>query len=615
MVHIKVALAIGILSAGAANASIFGPKCKCTATDACWPNQQKWNQFSQTVGGRLVSPKPSAWVCYDPDAPAGACQEYRDKYFDSRYRASNPGMMQNWFYEESGDNGRCPLPPVGTTPADLNIADCKQGRVAAVGVDVREVGDIQKSIAFAKQHNLQLVIKSSGHDFYGRSTAPDAFQLWMKNFAGVASNASFVPQGAPSGTPGVLAVTVNAGTGWEDVYTHVENNHAGWSVVGGQSATVCAAGGFTLGGGHGALSPQYGLGADNVLEMTVVTVDGQVRKINKYRNPDLFWAMRGGGGGFAVIVDVTYKLNPAPANGYTAQVLMLTPKSGGFNATIMEEINRVFIEGTPALEANRWGGYFSLTPGMLWATFIGPSNYPTTVSTFKPIVDGFNLIANVNQQSWAIPQPSWQKWHQYVQGMAFPATGTDYTGSRSYIASRLIPAEALSDPSKLAKEFTDVTVANGITNGYVGHLVTGLGVRESDPTGSDTAVSPALRNAAYHMLWYNGWGAAANDTRIAQSATVLNSALDILRDAYPDSGAYYNEASFFEPKWQSSFWGVENYLKLLKIKAKYDPKGFFVCKSCVGSEIWGRDGKCKSILNLLDDTPFIKDALRELFFA
>ncbi len=66
-------------------------------------------------------------------------------------------------------------------------------------------------------------------------------------------------------------------------------------------------------GGHGPLSSSYGLAVDNVLEIRIVTPDGELCTVNPCLNPDLFWALRGGGGGtFGVVTSVTMKAYPAP---------------------------------------------------------------------------------------------------------------------------------------------------------------------------------------------------------------------------------------------------------------------------------------------------------------
>ena len=59
------------------------------------------------------------------------------------------------------------------------------------------------------------------------------------------------------------------------------------------------------------------------------------------------------------------------------------------------------------------------------------------------------------------------------------------------------------------------------------------------------------------------------------------------------SGSYWNEADYYEPNWQTSFWGEQNAQKLFTVKMRYDPDGLFVCHHCIGSELWSPDGNCK----------------------
>jgi FAD/FMN-containing dehydrogenase len=86
-------------------------------------------------------------------------------------------------------------------------------------------------------------------------------------------------------------------------------------VVGGAALTVGAAGGYSLSGGHGALSPMYGLAVDNILEVDVVIADGTLLTANECTNTDLFWALRGGGGGtFGVVTRMVHKAHDSPSN-------------------------------------------------------------------------------------------------------------------------------------------------------------------------------------------------------------------------------------------------------------------------------------------------------------
>lgn len=102
-------------------------------------------------------------------------------------------------------------------------------------------------------------------------------------------HASFKPQGCTKCTA-VPAVTVGAGEHWRDVYRVVLA--AKRFIVGGGDPDV-GIGGFTTGGGHSPISAKYGLAADNVLEMQLVTPTGDVVVANSNQHSDLFWAMRG----------------------------------------------------------------------------------------------------------------------------------------------------------------------------------------------------------------------------------------------------------------------------------------------------------------------------------
>ena len=108
------------------------------------------------------------------------------------------------------------------------------------------------------------------------------------------------------------AMEVLGGDQWRDVY--LKMTEEGVVVVGGSAITVGAAGGYTLGGGHSANAPRHGLAVDNMLEIDVVTADGNLVTANRCSNTDLFFASRGGGGGtFGVTTRIVYKAHdPAP---------------------------------------------------------------------------------------------------------------------------------------------------------------------------------------------------------------------------------------------------------------------------------------------------------------
>jgi len=105
------------------------------------------------------------------------------------------------------------------------------------------------------------------------------------------------------------AVTVGSGVGLTTVYAEAKVQNR--MFIGGTAATVSPAGGYVQGAGHSAFSPLYGLAADNILQYRVILANGSFVTVNSASNPDLFWAMRGGGAGsWGVIIDATFPTIP-----------------------------------------------------------------------------------------------------------------------------------------------------------------------------------------------------------------------------------------------------------------------------------------------------------------
>lgn len=159
------------------------------------------------------------------------------------------------------------------------------------------------TIAFAQENNIRFVIRNTGHDYLGRSTGAGSLSVWTHYLKDIEfldwSDASYTGQ----------AVKVGAGVQGYEILAATKARHL--VVVGGECPTVGLAGGYTQGGGHSALSTNFGLSADNVLEWEAVTADGQIVKASPTENPDLYWALSGGGAGnYAVVTSMTVKVFP-----------------------------------------------------------------------------------------------------------------------------------------------------------------------------------------------------------------------------------------------------------------------------------------------------------------
>lgn len=133
-------------------------------------------------------------------------------------------------------------------------------------------------------------MKNTGHDYIGRSIAPGALSIWTHHLNGILIHEDeFTLDGCDVTIEGPV-VTVGAGAQMWDVYSATDAVNQ--TIVGGGGKSV-GIGGYITGGGHSILSPRYGLAADQVLQMEMVTPGGEIVTINERQHSDLFWAMRG----------------------------------------------------------------------------------------------------------------------------------------------------------------------------------------------------------------------------------------------------------------------------------------------------------------------------------
>ncbi len=158
------------------------------------------------------------------------------------------------------------------------------------------IQDVVKTLQFARHHTLPLSVRGGGHDWAGRAVAADGILINLRRMNGVEVNAeqkTALVQGGATGIEvsratekyNLVAVTPTLG----------EVGFTGW----------------TLGGGYGPLSPSLGLGVDNVISAELVLADGTICTASAQENPELFWAIRGGGGNFGVVTSLQVRLHEA----------------------------------------------------------------------------------------------------------------------------------------------------------------------------------------------------------------------------------------------------------------------------------------------------------------
>ena len=158
----------------------------------------------------------------------------------------------------------------------------------------RGTADIVDAVRFARESGLEISIRGGGHNVGGRAVTDGGLMIDLAEMKGIHVD------------PESRTVRAQGGVTWAEL--NRETQLHGLMVTGGQISTTGIAG-FTLGGGLGYLMGLHGLVVDNLLSVELVTADGDVLDVNEHSQPDLFWALRGGGGNFGVAASFEYRLH------------------------------------------------------------------------------------------------------------------------------------------------------------------------------------------------------------------------------------------------------------------------------------------------------------------
>ncbi|HXH97379.1 MAG TPA: FAD-binding oxidoreductase [Gaiellaceae bacterium] len=159
----------------------------------------------------------------------------------------------------------------------------------------RGTADVASAVRFGQEAGLELAIRGGGHSVAGLSTIDDGLLIDLSLLKGI-----YVDLDART-------ARAEPGVTWGEL--NREAALFGLATTGGVVSTTGIAG-LTLGGGFGWLMSAHGLAADNLLSARVVTAEGEVLTVSEGEHPDLFWALRGGGGNFGVVTSLEYRLHP-----------------------------------------------------------------------------------------------------------------------------------------------------------------------------------------------------------------------------------------------------------------------------------------------------------------
>jgi len=556
-----------------------------------WPSATKWEGLNRQVGGRLMKLDDPLAACR-ADPSGKACGDFFASLRNPYYIRDHANLTQS-----SG------------------WVDAWTSKPSAYAVAAESANDVAAAVNFAREHHLRLVVKGGGHSYQGTSDAPDSLLVWTRHMEDIQMHDAFVPKGCEGKLAPQSAVSVGAGQIWGHTYEAVTAK-AGRYVQGGGCLTVGVAG-LVSSGGFGSWSKRYGTAAANLLEAEVVTADGKIRVVNACNDSDLFWALKGGGGGsFGVITRVTLRTHELPE------------LFGVVNATVKAKSDKAYrkllshcLEFCRANLVNpHWGEKIHFHSGNVLRVDLTSQGLDKAAAeaVWKPFFD-FVQASPADYAFTEAPRilaiPARAMWNpeamRNVPGLTladsrpnapidnyFWAGNTGESGQvHTCYVSAWLP-RSLLEPSR---QHELVGALFEFTRGYgLGlHFNKGLAGAGKDQLGAarDTATNPQVLEAFALAIAGDSQppafpGIAGHEPDVdaaRKEAKVCAKAMQALYKVAPDAGSYVSESDFFLKDWQRAFWGT-NYSRLLSVKQRYDPDGLFTVHHGVGSEAWNADG-------------------------
>jgi FAD/FMN-containing dehydrogenase len=554
-------------------------------TDAAWPGEASWRELNAAVGGNLIPVQPLLAGC--AGSPEGvACAEVLRH-------------LHNPFY-------------LGDQPAGTQVSgwlDAWTPAPSVYAIKARTTADVVAGVNFARVNNLRLVVKGTGHSYLGTSNAADSLLIWTRGMNRVEVHGGFVPMGC-SGAP-VPAVTAEPGAVSIDLYDAVTTQAGRYVQMGGCTDTGVA--GLVQGGGFGSFSKGFGTAAANLLEAEVVTADGRVLTTNACMIPDLFWALKGGGGGsFGVVTRVTLRTHDLPQTFGGAFGKIKARSDAAFEGLLSRFVDFYH----ESLFNSHWGEQVRIGPdNTLEISMVSQGLEREQVeAVWKPFLDwvsasGQDLSLTQPISTFAAPARRWwavEENHSMTRDLrdGAPKHHGWWNGDQGQVGAFLHGYESLWLPASLLEKRAQHRVVQALFAASRHkrvelHMNKGLAgaAPAARAAAQQTSMNPAVLDAFTLAIIADGEGAAYPglsrppvDLQVAHAdARAIDLAAAELRKVVPDAGSYVSESNYFNPSWQRAYWG-DNYARLRGIKQKYDPEGLFFVHHGVGSEGWSADG-------------------------
>jgi len=383
--------------------------------------------------------------------------------------------------------------------------------------------DVSQAVTFARERELLVAVRGGGHSWPGKSICDDGLMIDLSQMNTVTADPETKRARAQGGA--LLNALDTAALAQGLATTAGVVSHTG-------------VGGYTLGGGFGRLNRKYGLTIDNLAGAQLVTADGQVRNVSAEEEPDLFWAIRGGGGNFGVATEFEYQLHPFDRNVLSGSIIWPIDQardvlefyaewSAGLSDEMyvgptigtLPEINRVIMmdvvyNGAPA---------------------VGEKELEPLRKIGKPLADGVAVQDHMVMQ-----------------------TGLDNLlahGVRSYAKNGMI--------KEWSQGLVDAIIDADDPRTFLANHVAGGAVKRVGEL--DTAFPH--RNAEVMLVMLTAWGSAEQDEEFIAATRALHAAIA------PFTGGYYDNIDFDGDGAVGNYGPA--YERLSKIKGQHDPGNLF----------------------------------------
>ncbi|KAK4500953.1 hypothetical protein PRZ48_006759 [Zasmidium cellare] len=444
----------------------------------------------------------------------------------------------------------------------------RESVVVTYVVNATTMDQVVKTVEFVAEHNLELVVKNTGHDYLGRSTASGGFSLWTEHL----KTATFAKNLTTAGcTQARDVVVAGAGVNVGELYQVADENNA--LCNGGYNPTVGACGGYWMLGGIGSpFGPILGYGVDRIAQFEIVLANGTVTIASECQNTDLYWAVKGGGGVYGLVTRVWVLAAPKPEK--------VNIVAGTFTANSSQaytDLVDTMVDTSP--EFRDPAKLTSCLMVALDSTFqilcIKAFNSSETVVSADQSQAVFGPVSSVEGVTTALESTQYDTWYEAYQAevVAIVQQGAPTGLSLLDVSRALLDTTLYTDKGRQSvKDFLLAVDRNqSIIFEWNGGFAT------TTPPTKYSSIHPEFRKSVGYIV------SPVESSSNGPTTALQNSTMDHLSgllDKYIGTTAYPNEENVRTNDIQQRFWGP-NYPKLVDLKRQYDPDNVFTCKSCV----------------------------------